>query len=558
MTNFKTRPDIQKKATQNAHTPEAMKRMLATKSQNILLRNAVLASIKEDLIAAQKTGKQSYYESFIQKFLKAAEDPNSKCGQMLAQTIFTPDVLDRLDEETNSMMAKQLDFTQYRVLKHAFPEQYQYLIDNTSPTIALLCGRRAGKTQSTAMKLVMDAVNPEHHSVYIHRTQTTAIDQCWKHVLELSDEIGMDRSKEDKADGLITYTNGSTIKFFGNSDRTSADKLLGYAFNKAIIDEVQNQINLEYLIYTVLKPTFAGQENPQLIMQGTQPRIPGTFWEAQINNPKIRHYSWTMWQNVYIKDPDALVDGICEEKGVTRDAPFMQREFFNLPAYDTEAQVFKGYLTYKDIPASFKPTKCYIGTDYGFSDKTAVIALECDERDKAHPVAYVVKEMKFNNTGAMDILQQVKNIYEDEKARFLSAGLDPNDIMVITDTNEKAITYDMSKTYHMNAFCAYKYDKQGSIDRLSEYMRTGRLYIPQDGVLDEECRKTIWKRDDNDNIMYGTIDDDAFHPDALDSLRYANVQYDFDCGGTQSKAARPVDAHQATLPPWMQEDSQQC
>src|SRR5574344_1980912 len=544
-----TDPEIKKRS----HSKEANVKRAETRAKNKLIQGELYDYLKGSLVG----GDTPYYQEFIDRYLKdALAKPAGLCGKTVASAIFTDQLLDKLDSESNKLMSKDLDFMKYRILKRAFAEQYNYLIDDNSPTICLICSRRAGKTASTALKLALDAANPGHNSVYIHRTFQSAIDQCWSNLIEVCDEVGLDIAKEDKGNGLITFANGSTVKFFGNSDRSSADKLLGFKFNKAIIDETQNQVNLDYLIFTVLEPTFVGQDHAQLILQGTQPRTPGTFWEAEINNKNVKHYSWTMFQNTFLSDPTSLIESICKERGVDKSAPFIQREFYNQPAYDIEAQIFKDYKTYVTIPKDFVPTNIYIGTDYGFGDKTAIIALECDERDKANPVAYVTKELKFNNTGATDILLQAKNLYEEERTKMLNIGQDPENVTIITDTNEKTLTYDMYKTYHMKAYCAYKYDKQGSIDRLSQYMRTGKLYIPENGMLDDECKKTIWKRDDNDNIMFGTIDDDSFHPDALDSLRYASVQYDFDCGGKDSKQAKSVAgttvASASTLPPWMQ------
>ena len=37
----------------------------------------------------------------------------------------------------------------------------------------------------------------------------------------------------------------------------------------------------------------------------------------------------------------------------------------------------------------------------------------------------------------------------------------------------------------------------------------------------------MYKRDENDNIL-SEIDDDLFHPDALDALLYASRQFAFD------------------------------
>ena len=79
----------------------------------------------------------------------------------------------------------------------------------------------------------------------------------------------------------------------------------------------------------------------------------------------------------------------------------------------------------------------------------------------------------------------------------------------------------------------------------------------EDGVLVSEFEQTVYKRDEQDNIT-SEIDDDLFHPDAVDALLYASRQYAFDCGeeigGQSSDKIKKEEARQNTLPDWMNQD----
>jgi hypothetical protein len=57
-------------------------------------------------------------------------------------------------------------------------------------------------------------------------------------------------------------------------------------------------------------------------------------------------------------------------------------------------------------------------------------------------------------------------------------------------------------------------------DKIRDLLRTGGLLIPAGGKTEEECIKTILKRDPQGNIMLD-IDDKVYHPDLLPALRYA-------------------------------------
>ena len=76
--------------------------------------------------------------------------------------------------------------------------------------------------------------------------------------------------------------------------------------------------------------------------------------------------------------------------------------------------------------------------------------------------------------------------------------------------------------------------------------------------MQDEFERTVYKRDEQDNIT-SEIDDDLFHPDATDALLYASRQYAYDCGydsGGQStdKERKAEEARMSTLPSWARGD----
>jgi hypothetical protein len=107
---------------------------------------------------------------------------------------------------------------------------------------------------------------------------------------------------------------------------------------------------------------------------------------------------------------------------------------------------------------------------------------------------------------------------------------------IFTDTNEKSITYDLSQTYDLPAYCAYKYDKALAMEQLAEECRTGRILNIEGGEVVNEFEQTLYKRDELDNITSEL--DDGYHPDITMALLYASRQYFYDCGleaGGESK-----------------------
>ena len=523
------RPNLKDKAIRdmaikNAHTPQAMQKMLKTRSDNVILKEAILGTLKNELLASKANKTTSYYENFITSFLKEAADPNSKCGQMLASKIITDDIIDKLDESVNASIARDLDFIRYRVLKNCITKQQEVILSNDpSKVMTVLAGRRAGKTTGAARLLVYRSITPNSPSVYINKTFQMAVSQIWKPVLDVANEVGLDYEKADVSTGLITFKNGSSILVKGNNDSSSPDTLQGFKFRTIIVDEAQSERQMSYLVDTILRPTMADFNDSIMILQGSPPRVPHTYFERQLNNKNIPHFFWNFYSNKFISNPDKVIDDVCKEKGVTRDSPLIRREYFGDTVYDTEAQVFKGYKMFSnDTPKEFQPTDILIGVDFGFSDNNAIVTLEYNKNTRQ---AYITKADKFNKSTVTDIVNKIKLHYTDAIAK-----VNRERVEIICDNNESSIVYEISQNYNLPAYTCYKYDKEFAISKLSEDLRTGRILTKEGCPLIDEFEMTVYKRDESTDAVLPEIDDDQYHPDAVFALLYAYRQYLFDIG----------------------------
>ena len=99
---------------------------------------------------------------------------------------------------------------------------------------------------------------------------------------------------------------------------------------------------------------------------------------------------------------------------------------------------------------------------------------------------------------------------------------------IYADTNEQSITYELFSVEKLPAYNAYKYNKMAAIAQLADKLRTSFIQY-NDNILQDEFERTLYKRDDEDNIL-PEIDDDVFHPDAIMALLYASRQVFFDMG----------------------------
>ena len=511
-------------------SPEEIKKREETKRVNKAIKNLVYEQLKQDLLNGDSAKQKPYYQTFLNNYLKQAlKDPNGRPATTIASMIFTPDILTALDASHEREMANDINFALYKLNEDYFQEQRDVLVEiNHSKKILVCCSRRAGKSYFCAGAIVKSALkNPGSRIIYINLTFKNAVKQIWDNVIKASEYTGLQIDKSSKNDGEIEWVNGSSLRIKGNSNNAEADTLRGESkVSLVIIDEAFHQKNMEYAINEVIMPFLADLgDKATILCTGTPPRIPHTYMEKLWSNDKTwRHYHWTAENNPHIPNFEKFIEEVCKAKGLTKDAPFIQREYYGvIGAYDTEAMVFKNYQTYTELPTSFTANRIAIGCDWGFSDYNSIITVAYNTQSGE---AYVIEEKKFNKATVSEIITEVKRSYEAAKNRF---GID--DIQILCDTNEQSITYELYANQHLPAYNAYKYDKASAIAQLSDWLRSGKIKVNANDIyLKDEFERTLYKRDEDDDSILPEIDDDIFHPDAIMALLYASRTIAFDMG----------------------------
>lgn len=505
---------------------------------NRQIKGEIYNSLRTALVAPQGKSKASWTDNFIKEMLaEAKRNPSGALGQLIAKQLLQEDIISSLDAQTEKLLSRDQDFLQYRIYKQCYKEQRDVLLDETSKYIIVNTGRRTGKTNLVARWLVKKCVIPNSPCFYIHLKFDSAISQLFDLVVESADKAELQIESSSKNSGKIVFSNGSSITFKGNSNKSEADKLRGFKARGIVIDEAAFQVNEAYLVEDVLTPMMADYSDSQMMMVSTPPRIPHTYYEYCYRSGTWTIYEWNARKNPFIPSFDDFIKEICEKKGLKPSDPFIQREAEGKFVYDTEAQVFKGYKTYKDIPKSFVPTHAVIGIDYGFSDFNGICPLLYNKNTK---IAYIVNPKKFNKADVSTIVEEARSSYQEtlELCKMLNPNFNTK-INLFTDTSDKSISFEMKQRYNLPVYPAYKHDKMLALTQLAEWCRT-RIYSPENSFITDEYDKTVYKRDDLDNIL-PEIDDDLFHPDLVDALLYASRQYAFEIGaetGGQAKETK--------------------
>lgn len=457
----------------------------------------------------------------------AREDPTGKAGMLLASSMFNEQLLAKLDEASTRAMKQDKDFARYRIRDTLFDKQREVFDNNEDEEIEVICSRRAGKTEMNARILDAACIEPDTPCLYINLTFTNAINQQFGLCYKLAQEYDLDVDKPSSNEGLIAFKNGSSITFRGNATSLEAEKLRGGKYKLIIIDEVGHQRWLKYLVEDVLSPLQKDFARHQIIYTGTPPRAPHHYSEWLWNNPKIKHYHWTMKENPHMPNAEEEIRKEAEKRGMGVDNTYIQREFLGIMgAYDTESQVYKGYQVFEHIPSdNFCPTDIFIGVDWGGKDNNAIAIIIADRYSRT---GYVPLEFKKNDMCTSEICQTIIDYRNQAIAlsRSMNSSFDENHCVVIPDTNEPNTVYELQKIYHIpNVQKPYKHELMWGVGQLQELVRSGIIKVKKGGIIADEFDQILYKRDDDTGVILNELDDDLYHGDAEAALRYASRHF---------------------------------
>ena len=496
--------------------------------------------IRDKLLGTEKNG-HSYITNFIDNFMnEAKKDPNSQAARLLASAIFDPKLLDTLDETLNKQMNRDYGFALYQIRKTLYDKQQEVFDNDTDKIILAICSRRSGKTELMGRLLVKRLLKPDQHVVYINRSFDAAVRQIQKPFDTALQAVGdsLKIVQGSIGGGLVQFDNGSWLLIVGNNNAADVNKIRGEKVALVIIDEFGHMRHLKELVQEVLQPATIDYADSQMVFVGTPPRTKVSFaHELWNNNGNVKRYHWTFMDNPFIPNKDQVIPQVCAMYGVTPDSMFIRREYFgDVNAYDDEAIYIKKY--FKQEPPKDKLYHyAYVGIDWGYEDKAAVVGMVADKNDKK---MYIVKDWSEAKKGITEISSKAQEMVKYLKENY---KLD-REPQVICDTNEKSAAQDLYTTYHIpNVTLAYKYDKNYALDQLSDWFAASTVVLSDNAKATlEDAENMIWKRDEDTDTILHELDEDAYHGNAMMAVLYCSRQFAYDVMGliAENKPAKEI------------------
>ena len=528
-----------KNSKKSAVTQAITKSPAITQGRTKRITPEVQDIIRDKLLGTEKNG-HSYITNFIDNFMnEAKKDPNSQAARLLASAIFDPKLLDTLDETLNKQMNRDYGFALYQIRKTLYDKQQEVFDNDTDKTILAICSRRSGKTELMGRLLVKRLLKPDQHVVYINRSFDAATRQIQKPFDTALQSVGdsLKIVQGSIGGGLVQFDNGSWLLIVGNNNAADVNKIRGEKVALVIIDEFGHMRHLKELVQEVLQPATIDYADSQMVFVGTPPRTKVSFAHELWNNGNVKRYHWTFMDNPFIPNKDQVIPQVCAMYGVTPDSMFIRREYFgDVNAYDDEAIYIKKY--FKQEPPKDKLYHyAYVGIDWGYEDKAAVVGMVADKNDKK---MYIVKDWSEAKKGITEISSKVQEMVKYLKENY---KLD-REPQVICDTNEKSAAQDLYTTYHIpNVTLAYKYDKDYALDQLSDWFVASTVVLSDNAKATlEDADNMIWKRDEDTDEILHELDEDAYHGNAMMAVLYCSRQFAYDVMGliAENKPAKEI------------------
>lgn len=392
-----------------------------------------------------------------------------------------------------------------------FPAQNAFISD-PSRYIDAQCSRRAGKTNSLALKFFQTMEKyPKSNCLYLSLTQDSARAIMWPILHEINDkfQIGC-KFTESRLE--MKHPNGSQLKLMGADLKNFIKRLKGRKYPGVGIDEAQDfGVHLQSLIDDVLTPSIADYTDGWLAVTGTPGPVPQGYFFDVTRNKKygFSHHEWTLFENPYMPNPQAFVADIKAKREWADDNPTLQREYLNKWVLDVESlwvRYNEKINHYQELPKEHK-WNYIMGVDIGFNDADAIAILAWSETT---PVTYLVEEVITKKQGLTELVEQMNNLHK----RY-------NIVKVVMDEGGlgKKLAEEVRRRHGINVEPADKARKQENVELLNDSLRLGKFKAKSGSrfALDSYLVQIDWDKSTPNRIVVKKKP----HSDIIDAVLYA-------------------------------------
>lgn len=428
-------------------------------------------------------------------------------------SMFDESFIEDCQEIAQTLINQSID-----VLDYNFPQQTNFIKD-TAKLKTLFCTRRAAKSYTAGLYMIYEAIkNPGANCLFIGLTRDSAKGIIWKDILvHLNNKFQLG-GKANLAELTMTFPNGSIIKALGvDADQDEMNKLLGKKYKLVCIDEASMYtIDLEKLVYGILKPAMADQRGTICLMGTSSNFTRGLFYDITTGQKKDWSvHTWSALDNPYVRDNwrEELAE-IDRDRPLFKETPLYRQWYLNEWVVDTEKLVYKfkeDRNIYRDWPDKLNPNgwTYVLGVDTGWEDDNAFVLGAFHEHDSNF---YIVETFNKPHMTFDQVVAQIEVFMADEHRRPAK--------IIIDGANKQGV-----ESMRQRSALPFEYaDKQGKVDfieMLNADLVQAKIKIhPRCNTLIGELMGLVWKTD-GDKIVYPKKEHPALPNHLCDAFLYA-------------------------------------
>jgi hypothetical protein len=391
-----------------------------------------------------------------------------------------------------------------------FQPQVDFVRDK-SRRKTLLCPRRAGKSFSAAVYLMITCLNRpvKANCLYATLTKGSARGILWPLLKLFNDEYELGCHFHN-TQLICTFPGGHRrITLTGAESRAEIDKLRGQAYDLVVIDECKSFPTdvLTELVREVIGPAL-NDNLGSIVLMGTPGNVlTGVFYETTKNASTLMRlyehretrparrwsgHTWTIAEN--IAQPH-LWDACLADKesyGWSDDNPIWKREYLGTWVSDDDAFVYKynpERHTWAKDPESRNEFglpdehewKYLMGCDLGYDDPFALVVVAYSETCDTLYQVYDYKEAHLTVGDVARVIKDTQAIFGEFEIMVGDRG-----------GLGKMVLAELSERHELHIEAAEKTEKRDYIELLNSDMIEGRVKILEDSELAQEMCYLVW------------------------------------------------------------------
>lgn len=343
--------------------------------------------------------------------------------------------------------------------------------------LALQCGRRAGKTDLIAKRLLEAACRfpgANEWTGYICLTKGAARRNMAGPLEELISAYDLPITGPHEVDGQLTYVheNGHRIWLGGVDDMRKAERWRGNKWRAIFIDEAGAWPDdvLRVFVRVIIRPALSDSDGTLWVCGSPGPIEKGFFFDITTGkNPKVPKWEthhWTVLDNPFHRygQPGGRALLEAEEmvaNGLTADDPTWIREWLGQWCSDPDALIYPfdsirneiAALPAVDSPLDWRWT---LGVDVGWDDSTAFV-LSCSV--PGTEAMYITRTWGRSEMFPFQIAESIRECRDTQ----LALGFRAPSVCFDMGGLGKSIAKELQNVHGLAIFPAEKYDKAGSI-----------------------------------------------------------------------------------------------